>query len=235
MFRKRFEQLMSEVPPSIPLNDKDGKNSKASIDADAKSSTIREDLGVSSEKSETKKSSNPADSLTSFYTTFMIGDIVKVRQGYMMYEGVVVEVSSTTLDVDFGDDIETVPLENCCLVMNGLDYEIGDYVSACPAGDLYFNGKIVSINTNGTFDILFDGDDPEDVERNIRPDKLRKIRTGRQLVLNRWQKAKNLITMSLAWASVNQGNETSFEAEGKFSSESKEGETKGSKGEKDDS
>jgi hypothetical protein len=190
MFRKRFEQLMAEVP----LTDTRGSS-------DERPQESKVELSSSAEE-------GPAQALSSFYTTFMVGDIVKVRQGFMMYEGVVVEVpggSCHTLDVDFGDDIETVPIEHCCLVMNGLDFEVGDYVSACPAGDLYFNGKITSINSNGTFDILFDGDEPDDVERNIRPDKVRKIRTGRQLVLNRWQKAKNLISMSLAWASVSQG------------------------------
>jgi hypothetical protein len=185
MFRKRFEQLMDEVPAT-----EEGKSSSSSL---------------SYPSAVAAPSGGAGAALSTFFSTFMVGDIVKVKQGFMMHEAVVVDVQHETLDVDFGDDIETVPLRDCCLVMNGLDFEVGDYVSACPAGDLYFNGRIVSINSNGTFDVLFDGDDAEDTERNIRPDKLRKIRTGRQLVLNRWQKAKNLISMSLAWGSVSHG------------------------------
>jgi hypothetical protein len=213
MFRKRFEQLMADVPISEPLD-----SSNEILPQESKENALSRASGEEA----------PAHALSSFYTTFMVGDIVKVRQGFMMYEGVVVEVpggSCETLDVDFGDDIETVPLDHCCLVMNGLDYEVGDYVSACPVGELYFNGKITSINANGTFDILFDGDEPDEVEKNIRPDKVRKIRTGRQLVLNRWQKAKNLISMSLAWASVSQGLGDGGECGGEEKGE--DGEAKG--------
>jgi len=131
---------------------------------------------------------------------FQIGDIVKAKLGFMMFEGVVVGVKSTTLDVDFGDDIEEIPIENCSLVMHGLDYEVGDLVSACPNGSvLYFNGRVLGINGNGTLDILFDGDEEDDVERNIPIDSVRKLRTGRQLVMSRWHRAKTMITASIAF------------------------------------
>lgn len=221
MFRKRFEQLVADIP--VYLDHKVDTEITTFDESKSESKLEESKLDVNESKTESKideKSNNDESKsheeekhikekhkrVTEFYTTFMVGDIVKVRQGFMMFEGVVVDASNTTLDVDFGDDIEKVSIENCCLVMNGLDFEVGDYVSACPAGDLYFNGKIVSINTNGTFDILFDGDDLEDVEHNIRPDKVRKIRTGRQLVINRWQRAKQMISMGLAWAALGHGN-----------------------------
>lgn len=225
MFRKRFEQLVADIPVYLENNNNSNINLNESKD-DYKEDSKEEVKEMKSNNDNNNNNNDNADNDTSkehkhsdekhskhkrvsdFYTTFMVGDIVKVRQGFMMFEGVVVDSTNTTLDVDFGDDIETVSIENCCLVMNGLDFEVGDYVSACPAGELYFNGKIISINTNGTFDILFDGDDIEDVEHNIRPDKVRKIRTGRQLVINRWQRAKNMISMGLAWAALGHGNDS---------------------------
>lgn len=225
MFRKRFEQLVADIPVYLENNNNNNINLNESKD-DYKEDSKEEVKEMKSNNDSNNNNNDNADNDTSkehkhsdekhskhkrvsdFYTTFMVGDIVKVRQGFMMFEGVVVDSTNTTLDVDFGDDIETVSIENCCLVMNGLDFEVGDYVSACPAGELYFNGKIISINTNGTFDILFDGDDIEDVEHNIRPDKVRKIRTGRQLVINRWQRAKNMISMGLAWAALGHGNDS---------------------------
>lgn len=227
MFRKRFEQLVADIPVYLENNNNNNINLNESKD-DYKEDSKEEvkEMKSNNDNDSNNNNNDNADNDTSkehkhsdekhskhkrvsdFYTTFMVGDIVKVRQGFMMFEGVVVDSTNTTLDVDFGDDIETVSIENCCLVMNGLDFEVGDYVSACPAGELYFNGKIISINTNGTFDILFDGDDIEDVEHNIRPDKVRKIRTGRQLVINRWQRAKNMISMGLAWAALGHGNDS---------------------------
>ena len=221
MFRKRFEQLVADIPiytikeekketvidiTEIESESKFNDDSKSDSKFDEESKSDSKSDSKNEESKETKQQKVKTKRFHDFYTTFMVGDIVKVRQGFMMFEGVVVDATSTTLDVDFGDDIERVLIENCCLVMNGLDFEVDDYVSACPAGDLYFNGKIVAINSNGTFDILFDGDDPEDVEHNIRPDKIRKIRTGRQMVINRWQRAKQLISMGLAWAALGHGN-----------------------------
>lgn len=135
-------------------------------------------------------------------SVFMIGDVVKARLGFMMFEGVVVGIGDeSTLDIDFGDEVESVPREDCSLVISGLEFEVGDLVSACPIGGfLYFNGVIVNINMSGTFDVQFDGDDDEDIERNIRPENIRKLRTGRQLVMSRWQKAKNLISATRAFA-----------------------------------
>lgn len=133
---------------------------------------------------------------------FMIGDIVKAKLGYMMFEGVIVgNGESDTLEVDFGDEVETVPRKDCALVISGLEFEVGDLVSACPLGSaLYFNGTIVEINMDGTCDVLFEGDDDEDVERSIPPENIRKLRTGRQLVVSRWHKAKNLIAATRAFA-----------------------------------
>lgn len=255
MFRKRFEQLVADIPVyldhkndtditnldeskseskleqnkynDIPENKSESKitQHQDSYDSIDNNGNTAQNINNKNENNNKDNNQNNNDEknnhkerqkrLSDFYTTFMVGDIVKVRQGFMMFEGVVVDAGNETLDVDFGDDIEKVPVETCCLVMNGLDFEVGDYVSACPAGDLYFNGKIVSINTNGTFDILFDGDDPEDVEHNIRPDKVRKIRTGRQLVINRWQRAKQLISMGIAWASLGHGNNSSTDGDSK--------------------
>jgi hypothetical protein len=159
------------------------------------------------EKSESNSGAASAPSKARFedsISVFMIGDVVKAKLGFMMFEGVVVGIADpATLEVDFGDEVEPVPRVDCSLVISGLEFEVGDLVSACPIGGfLYFNGVIVNINLNGTFDVQFDGDDEEDIERNIRPENIRKLRTGRQLVMSRWQKAKNLISATRAFAAV---------------------------------
>lgn len=135
---------------------------------------------------------------------FMVGDVVKARTNGMLFEGVVVGYTPNPhiIEIDFGDEIEEIDIDDCALVMNGLDYEVGDKVNACPPGAaLFFVGTIVNINPDGTFDVLMDGDDEEDVERNIPADKIRKLRTGRQLVTSRWQKAFNVITAMKAFGS----------------------------------
>lgn len=123
---------------------------------------------------------------------FLVGDVVKAKLGYMMFEGVIVGYKEidNTYEVDFGDDIENVRADDCSLVLNGLDYEIGDKVTCCPNGSiLWFQGTIVNIDRGGTFAVLMDGDDDTDIEVGISPENMRKIRTGRNLVTTKWQKA----------------------------------------------
>jgi len=128
--------------------------------------------------------------------SFYVGDIVKAKVDGMLFEGVVIHNGDDdgTIEVDFGDDIEKVNISDCSLVMSGLDFEVGDLVQARTAESfLYCHGKVLKINHDGTFDILFDGDDDDDVERNIPHHFVRKHRTGRAMVKMRWHRAKAVL------------------------------------------
>lgn len=100
-----------------------------------------------------------------------------------MCEAVVVSVGEGAVDVDFGDSIESVAFENCALVLNGLELEVGDEVEyRAPGMALYFRGKVINYNEDDTtWDIQMIGEDPDDIERHVPFDQLRKVRTGREL------------------------------------------------------
>ena len=194
---------------SDPIDEKvDAKCRQSDCKGDQDSPEGKEvsDMKIGQGDSECTDSHNPV--FTQPNVMFMVGDVVKAKLGFMMFEGVVVgNGDANTLDVDFGDEVEQVPRTDCSLVISGLEFEVGDLVSACPNGSmLFFNGTIVEIHLDGTCDVLFDGDDEEDVERGIRLECIRKIRTGRQLVVSRWQKAKNLLTATRAFADLSSSN-----------------------------
>lgn len=136
---------------------------------------------------------------------FFVGDIVKAKVDGMMFEGVVIanggeEHDQDSVDVDFGDEVERVKIDNCALVMSGLDFEVGDVIQARTVENyLYCNGTILKINLDGTMDILFDGDDESDVERNIPHHLVRKLRTGRELAKKRWMRARTVISTMRAF------------------------------------
>lgn len=114
---------------------------------------------------------------------FSIGDVVKAQDGGLMFEGVVVNFANGMVEVDFGDAIEQIAPENCSLVLSGIEFEVGDKVEFTPKNmALHFCGTILSIDgTTLTADLLMDGDDPEDIERGVEFDQMRKIKTGRDL------------------------------------------------------
>lgn len=135
--------------------------------------------------------------------TYYVGDIVKAKVDGMMFEGVVVHngEDDDTIDVDFGDEIETVLIGDCALVMSGLDFEVGDLVQARTVDTvLYCHGTILNINHDATMDILFAGDDDEDVEKNIPHNFVRKHRTGREMVKKRWHRARAMLATVRAFA-----------------------------------
>ena len=137
--------------------------------------------------------------------SFYVGDIVKAKVDGMMFEGVVVSNGNEnvyhTVEVDFGDDVEEVQIDNCSLVMSGLDFEVNDLVQARTEDSvMYCNGKLLHINFDGTMDILFDGDDEEDVEKNIPVKYVRKLRTGRELAKRRWHRARTMISSIRAFS-----------------------------------
>ena len=113
---------------------------------------------------------------------------MKTKSDGLMCEGVVVDKRGNMVDVDFGDDIEEVEISACVLVLPGTDFEEGDVVEVQPPGDfLYFKGHVTSINyANNTIDVHMDGDDEDDVERNVTYDRVRKLMTSRPLALEHW-------------------------------------------------
>lgn len=125
-----------------------------------------------------------------------VGDIVRVtfaNQDPM--EGFVVErLNDENLLVDFGENIKQCHIKQCTLIVKSDELEMGDKVEMKPEDSgLYFIGKVIAINTDCTLDILMDGDDPDDIERRVNPDNVRKLMSKRGLVVGRWRRAFMMI------------------------------------------
>jgi hypothetical protein len=125
---------------------------------------------------------------------FSVGDVVKARDGGMMFEGVVISILEDLVEVDFGDAVETVKIENCSLVMSGLEFEVGDQVEYTPPRTmLHFVGTIIDIDTNTLkCSVRMAGEDPDDIEYEVDFSSLRKVKTGRELT-GKFKRGINLI------------------------------------------
>lgn len=141
---------------------------------------------------------------------FDVGDVVRVFYGKdycEAREGVVIElIGSKNVKVDFGDNVETFAASNCHLVIRGEEFEIGDEVEVqVPNTALYCVGEIIAINPDTTLDIRMHGDDPDDIERNVRRQCTRKIMTKRKLARERWRRvswtviASNKFLQQIQW------------------------------------
>ncbi len=110
-------------------------------------------------------------------------------------EGFVVErLNDVNILVDFGENIKEVHVSNCTIVIRSDELEVGDKVEMKPAGmALYFVGKVIAINADCTLDVLMDGDDPDDIERGVDVDNIRKLMSKRGLVVGRWRRAFMLV------------------------------------------
>lgn len=126
-------------------------------------------------------------------THITVGDIVRVETSPNNFsEGIIIErVDDTHVIIDLGDRISTLPLSNCQILLRNDEYEMGDRVEVQPPGSaLFFVGKVIALNTTErTLDVLMDGDDPDDIERNIPFENARKLMSRRAVVVNRWKKA----------------------------------------------
>lgn len=173
------------------------------MESQAKDEEKKDDIGA---KPEAKRIISRAPSCVESAPVYYVGDIVKAKVDGMLFEGVVIHYGEDdeTLDVDFGDDIETVSIANCSLVMSGLDFEVGDFVQArTKDSPLYCHGKILKIHHDGTFDILFDGDSDDDVERGLPHEFVRKHKTGRDLAKKRWHRARAMLSTVRAFSHGN--------------------------------
>lgn len=137
------------------------------------------------------------------HTVVEVGDVVKVFFEGFWSEGVVVELIGDLFSVDFGDTYHEFEKADCHLVMRGVDFEVGDFVDVQVGGScLFFRGKIINLNLEkaGTFDVLMDGDDPNDIERGVSVEQMRKLMTSRPLAIERWKKVLNSIRAIQAFA-----------------------------------
>lgn len=131
-----------------------------------------------------------------FATKFHIGDVVSVEELDVVREGVVLELSDQDkVIVDFGDFADEYNTNECTMLVRSDQFEVGDKVEVKDAG-LYFLGNIVGLNDNGTYDIVMMGDDPEDIERGVSKDNLRKVMTKRDVALSKFRKASLAVVAS---------------------------------------
>lgn len=135
-----------------------------------------------------------------------IGDVVRVRDGGMTFEGVIssmCKLEEHAVVVDFGDSEEKVDIRNCELMLRSIDFEVDDVVEVQPAGFLlFFRGRILKNNHNGTFDVKIDSDDPNDVELDVPFENIRKLMTNRSMASMRLHKAANAIKTMNAFKSM---------------------------------
>jgi len=121
---------------------------------------------------------------------------VKVAEFDMEKEGVVLEqIGNDRVVVDFGDGHDEFDVNDCRLICRGEEYELNDKVKFMDGG-LKFVGHIFKINENGTYDIKMLGDDPDDIEFGVSPDKIRKIMTNRSVATARFRKVSYAIIAS---------------------------------------
>lgn len=145
------------------------------------------------------------------YDNFVVGDYLKVKEANGSYvEGLMVErIDNEKVMIDFCGDIKECYVEECQLLVKSDEVEIGDKVEVKPKGmSIFFVGKVIRLNENGTFDIAMEGDDPDDVERDVTADDLRKLMSRRALVVSRWKRAFMLIVAASAFKSIHFENET---------------------------
>lgn len=139
-----------------------------------------------------------------------VGDVVKVRDTTiptLHFEGVITEackLNAHQVKVDFGDSEEMVDLDRLVLVLRSHDVEVGDKVQFKASGmAIWFVGHIIRKNPDGTFDIHVDSsDDPDDIERGVHNDDVRKLMTGRNLAMLHFQNAVHAVKAINAFKSM---------------------------------
>lgn len=117
-------------------------------------------------------------------------------------EGIIVErVTKSTIRVDFGNSTGDFDIYHCDLILRSDEYEVGDVVKMSPSGGgLYFSGRVVNVNEDGTLDIHMDGDDPDDIEHSVDLKNVIKVMTRRAMVISRWRAAAAAVIAANAMA-----------------------------------
>ena len=141
------------------------------------------------------------------------GDVVRVNiaNGHPL-EGFVVErLNDFNILVDFGENLKECHVSNCTVIIKSDELEVGDKVEMKPMGmSLYFVGKVIGINPDCTLDVLMDGDDPEDIERGVNVEDIRKLMSKRGLVVSRWRRAFMMVV------AINRFGKVSFQEEAEY-------------------
>jgi len=131
-----------------------------------------------------------------------VGDVVKAKiLGNLMAEGVVVDVTDneTKVDVDFGDEVETISAKDVFVVSGWGELEKGDRVEVKIDGSfLKYPGTIlgVTISQEGVIGYSVKSVDG-DVEDDIPKEWIIKVGTGRELALKKVKKTFNTIKVRI--------------------------------------
>ena len=132
-------------------------------------------------------------------TLFCVGDFVKVVfPNGTAPEGLVMEIiDSEKVVVDFCADgfVKEVYAADCELIVKSDTMEIGDQVQVQPVGQHnFFVARVAQINSDGTYDVVMEGDDPDDVELAVPATNIRKLMSRRAIVIARWKRAAMVVS-----------------------------------------
>lgn len=132
-------------------------------------------------------------------TLFCVGDFVKVVfPNGTAPEGLVMEIiDSEKVVVDFCADgfVKEVYAADCELIVKSDTMEVGDQVQVQPVGQAnFFVGRVAQINTDGTYDVVMEGDDPDDIETSVPTTNIRKLMSRRAIVIARWKRAAMVVS-----------------------------------------
>ncbi|KAH8091165.1 hypothetical protein JL720_6050 [Aureococcus anophagefferens] len=134
------------------------------------------------------------------------GDVVQAPVDGLYFEGVVTHVDAEGAHVDFGDhDIQVVDAGACRRVLSWSVLEVGDTVQVREEhSHLLFLGTVDAVNFGDEgepprrkrpaewtreprYDVAYDGE--ADVEADVAPSRVRKVRSARSTAVKRWKEA----------------------------------------------
>lgn len=155
---------------------------------------------------------------STYMLSLKVGDVVKVKDSGFFFEGVVMLIEDGRATVNFGDDVtsddpndieKVFPVEDCFLVMSGLEMEEFDRVEVNTFGKLYCQGVITAIHrrfissesiVEVTYDVRMDNDDDvEDMEYDVHPGRIRKLMSHRVSAAERWKRGGAKVAAALAF------------------------------------
>lgn len=154
-----------------------------------------------------KRSSSLLDEEEELEGVLQVGDVVKLpdKATGILVEGVVTGYCKLykKVQVDFGDCEEEFHASNGVLLLRSTDVEVEDIVEVRPHGiAMFLRGRVVSANLDGTYDVKMESDDPEDYERGVRFEDIRKLMTNRSLAMHRWHHAVSVVRSMNAFATM---------------------------------
>ncbi|TMW60739.1 hypothetical protein Poli38472_000781 [Pythium oligandrum] len=114
----------------------------------------------------------------------VVGDIVTVAiEGHdKRVIGVVIEIQDTTctVQVSSSEILHMISRGEVRRIASWDEIEVGDTVKVKEEGSrLYYEGHIISRNTDGTFKVKFDDNGDDGVEEDVPLDRIFKLMSGR--------------------------------------------------------